>query len=140
MKKTRIGIVGATGYVGMELLRLLVLHGQFDITTLVSQSFVGQRFSDIYPAFRGLIDHELNELSIEQLARECDLVVTALPHGISSQVVPQLLSAGVKVLDHSGDFRYRDAGIYEQAYKLEHPRPDMLAEAVYGMPDIYRAD
>ena len=139
MKKARIGIVGATGYVGMELLRLLILHGQVEISTLVSQSFVGQRFSDIYPAFRGLVDQSLSELSIEQLANECDLVVTALPHGVSSQVVPQLLDAGVKVLDHSGDFRYRDLSVYEGAYKLSHPKPELLAEAIYGLPEIYRS-
>lgn len=138
MKKARIGIVGATGYVGMELLRLLVLHGEFEISTLVSQSFVGKRFSDIYPAFRGLIDQELSELSIERLANDCDLVVTALPHGVSSQVVPQLLDAGLKVLDHSGDFRYRDSAVYESAYKLKHPVPELLSEAVYGLPEIYR--
>lgn len=138
MKKTRIGIVGATGYVGMELLRLLILHRQFEITTLVSQSFVGQRFSDIYPAFRGLIDQTLSELSIEQLANECDLVVTALPHGVSSKVVPQLLDAGLKVLDHSGDFRYRKLEVYESAYNLSHPEPELLTEAIYGLPEIYR--
>lgn len=139
MKKARIGIVGATGYVGMELLRLLILHGKVEISTLVSQSFVGQRFSDIYPAFRGLVDQPLCELSIEQLANECDLVVTALPHGVSSQVVPQLLDAGVKVLDHSGDFRYRDLSVYEGAYKLSHPKPELLSEAIYGLPEIYRS-
>lgn len=138
MKKARIGIVGATGYVGMELLRLLVLHGHFEIGTLVSQSFVGQRFSDVYPAFRGLIDNKLNELSIEQLADECDLVVTALPHGVSSKVVPQLLEAGLKVLDHSGDFRYRKLETYERSYNLSHPSPELLTEAVYGLPEIYR--
>ena len=136
--KKRLGIIGATGYVGMELLRLLVGHGQFEITRLVSQSFVGQRFSDIYPAFRGLIDMELAGLDTSDLAESCDIVVTALPHGVSAKVVPELLSRRVKVLDHSGDFRYRRQEAYESAYGLVHPRPDLLSEAVYGLPEIYR--
>jgi N-acetyl-gamma-glutamyl-phosphate reductase len=138
MKKNRLGIIGATGYVGMELVRLAVLHGQLDLTVLVSQSYVGRRFSDIYPAFRGLVDLELSELSVDELTEKCDLIVTALPHGVSAKIVPQLLERGLKVLDHSGDFRYRNANIYEEAYKLTHPNPELLEQAVYGLPEIYR--
>ena len=138
--KKRLGIIGATGYVGMELLRLLVLHDQFEITRLVSQSFVGRRFSDVYPSFRGIIDMELSELDINDLASACEIVITALPHGISSNIVPKLLDRGLKVLDHSGDFRYKKAEVYETAYKLEHPKPELLDKAVYGLPEIYRED
>ena len=136
--KLRIGIVGATGYVGVELARLLACHRGFNVTRMVSQSYAGQRFSDIYPAFSKLTDLELSALDVDDLAAHCDLVVTALPHGVSAAVVPELLERGLKVLDHSGDFRYRDVQTYEQAYKLSHPRPDLLAEAVYGLPEIYR--
>ena len=136
--KTRIGIVGATGYVGMELVRLLAVHRGLEMTTLVSQSYAGKSFADVYPAFRRLTELKLSELDLDQLAADCDIVVTALPHGVSSTVVPELLDRGVRVLDHSGDFRYKDVEVYERAYKLEHPRPDLLAEAVYGLPELYR--
>jgi len=138
-KKARIGIVGATGYVGMELVRLLAGHRRLDLTTLVSQSYAGKSFSEIYPSFAHIADQKLRELDLDQLAADCDIVITALPHGVSSTVVPELLDRGVRVVDHSGDFRYRDVAVYEKAYKLTHPRPDLLAEAVYGLPEIYRS-
>ena len=137
-KVWRIGVVGATGYVGAELLRILAGHRFFEVTHLVSKSYAGKRLSDVYPAFRSVNDLVLHELDADMLAEHCDLVVTALPHGVSSVHVPELLDRGLKVLDHSGDFRYRDLAVYEKAYKLQHPRPDLLAEAVYGLPEIYR--
>lgn len=137
--KTRIGIVGATGYVGMELVRLLAGHRRFELTSLVSQSYAGKSFADVYPSFAHLVDQKLQELDLDQLAKDCDIVITALPHGVSASVVPELLARGVKVIDHSGDFRYRDVAVYEKAYKLTHPRPDLLAEAVYGLPEFYRS-
>lgn len=137
-KGLRIGIVGATGYVGVELIRLLAGHPEFQMSRLVSQSYAGKPFAEIYPAFGRLVDLTLTTLDVDDLADNCDLVITALPHGISAAVVPDLLDRGVKVLDHSGDFRYRDVRVYEQAYKLSHPRPDLLKEAVYGLPEFYR--
>ena len=134
----RIGIAGATGYVGLELVRLLAGHRGFRITELVSQNHVGTPFSEVHPAFRSLVDLPCTDLSIERLAERCDFVVTALPHGVSSGVVPQLLGRGLRVLDHSGDFRYKDAAVYESAYGLPHPCPDLLGEAVYGLPEFYR--
>ena len=136
--KTRIGIVGATGYVGMELVRLLATHPELELTTLVSQSYAGKKYADVYPAFRHLTDIHLSDLDVDQLAAESDIVVTALPHGVSSAVVPELLDRNVRVLDHSGDFRYKHVDVYEKAYKLSHPRPDLLSEAVYGLPELYR--
>ena len=138
MNKKRVGIVGATGYVGVELVRLLVNHPCFELTRLVSQSYAGRQFAEIYPSFARLVNLPLSTLDIDDLAGSCDLVITALPHGVSAAVVPALLERGVKVLDHSGDFRYRDVNVYEKAYKLSHPRPDLLSEAVYGLPEIYR--
>lgn len=137
-KGLRIGIVGATGYVGVELIRLLAGHPDFQMTRLVSQSYAGKLFAEVYPSFNRLVDLTLTTLDVDDLAANCDLVITALPHGISAAVVPDLLDRGVKVLDHSGDFRYRDVKVYEQAYKLSHPRPDLLKEAVYGLPEFYR--
>jgi N-acetyl-gamma-glutamyl-phosphate reductase len=138
-KEYRVGVVGATGYVGIEMIRILAGHRHFKLTRLVSQSYAGKKFADVEPAFAHVVDLPLSILDPDDLARECDLVVTALPHGVSASVVPQLLSLGLKVLDHSGDFRYRDAGTYEKAYKLKHPRPDLLPGAVYGLPEFYRS-
>lgn len=138
IKGYRVGVIGATGYVGVELIRLLAGHPGVRLTRLVSQSYAGKRFADVYPAFARLVDLELTELDIDRIADDCDLVVTALPHGVSAAIVPDLLARGVKVLDHSGDFRYRSVSVYEQTYKLVHPRPDLLSEAVYGLPELYR--
>lgn len=138
MHKTRVGIIGATGYVGVELVRGLSVHPNVELTCLVSRSFSGKTFSDIYPAYRGICDTVLSDCSPAEMATDCDVVITALPHGVSSQVVPILLGAGVKVIDHSGDFRYRNAATYEFSYGLTHPQPDLLAEAVYGIPELYR--
>ena len=138
VKKTKVGIIGATGYVGVELIRILSMHPNVILTHLVSQSFVGKSFSDIYPSFRGICDLPLTGEGPEEVAADCDLVITALPHGVSSIVVPVLLSKGVKVIDHSGDFRYRKLETYEAAYGLKHPCPDLLQQAVYGIPELYR--
>ena len=138
VKKTRVGIIGATGYVGVELVRLLSLHPNVILTHLVSQSFIGKSFSDIYPSFRGICDLPLTGEEPAVVAADCDLVITALPHGISSKVVPVLLSKGVKVIDHSGDFRYRKLAAYEESYGLSHPCPQLLEQAVYGIPELYR--
>ncbi|MEI8198863.1 MAG: N-acetyl-gamma-glutamyl-phosphate reductase [Eubacteriales bacterium] len=138
MKKTKVGIIGATGYVGVELIRILSMHPNVILTHLVSQSFVGKSFSDVYPSFRGICDLPLTGEGPEAVAAGCDLVITALPHGISSKVVPVLLSEGVKVIDHSGDFRYRRQAVYEASYGLIHPCPELLPQAVYGIPELYR--
>lgn len=138
MERKRIGIVGATGYVGMELLRLLCGHAGFRAAPPVSKSHAGRPFSEVHPAFRGLVDEPCADLDPDWLAAQCDFVVTALPHGVSASFVPQLLDRGLRVLDHSADFRFRDPAAYEAAYRLPHPRPDLCAEAVYGWPERYR--
>ncbi len=134
----RIGIIGATGYVGMELVRLIALHPEFKLTRLVSRSYQGQLFSDIYPGFMKTADIRLTASDPDDLAQACDFVITALPHGVSSEQVPLLLDKGLRVIDHSGDFRYRDLKDYQAAYKLAHTSSHLLSEAVYGLPEIYR--
>lgn len=136
--QTRIGIIGATGYVGVELVRLLARMPHFQLSVLNSKSYTGKRFSEVYPAFRGLVDLPLTEADPDDLANSCDIVVTALPHGVSAAFIPGLLDRGLRVLDHSGDFRYRDVKVYEAAYQLTHPRPDLTQKAVYGLPELYR--
>ncbi len=136
--KIKIGIAGATGYVGAEMVRYLLGHPGFTLTYLGSHSFVGKKYTDIYPAFKALTDLECAPLDPDLIAASCDVAVTALPHGISSQTVPLLLDKGLRVLDHSGDFRYKEKEVYEAAYKLKHPRADLLQDAVYGLPEFFR--
>ncbi len=138
-QKLRVGIIGATGYVGVELVRVLMAHPGFRLNYLSSQTYSGKLFSDIYPVFKGLCDMPLSAIDIETIAASCDIVVTALPHGVSSEYVPQLLAKGISVLDHSGDFRFDNVKVYEKAYALKHPAPKLLKTAVYGLPELYRA-
>jgi N-acetyl-gamma-glutamyl-phosphate reductase len=137
-KGNRVGIVGATGYVGAEIIRLLSAHRHFNLTRLVSQSHAGRDFADVLPSFAHIVNLPLVTLDPDDLAGNCDFVITALPHGVSAAVIPGLLERGLRIVDHSGDFRYRQVSAYEKAYKLSHPCPDLLASAVYGLPELYR--
>lgn len=132
-----ISVIGATGYSGAELMRILSGHKQITITHAVSKSFVGQKMSDIYPSFVSC-DYTLEALDFGAICMDSDIVFTCLPHGISSQVVPQLLAQGVKVVDLSGDFRYNDAAVYEKWYNIKHTATHLLEKSVYGLPELYR--
>ena len=136
--KIRVSIIGSTGYVGAELVRGFSSHPVFKLTHLTGRSFAGQKFSDIYPEYRSICDKVIEDLPPQDIAKDSDLVITALPHGVSSKTVPLLLDAGCKVIDHSGDFRYKNLPTYEESYKLDHPHPELLEEAVYGLPEFYR--
>ena len=141
MNTVKVSIVGSTGYVGAELVHGFLSHPNVEFVYLTSETFKGKKFSDIYPVYRGICDNTLvstEEVSYETIGKESDLVITALPHGVSSKVVPQLIEAGCRVIDHSGDFRYKDLDTYTKSYKLDHPHPELLKEAVYGLPELYR--
>lgn len=133
-----LGIIGATGYVGAEIVRLLALRDDIKITTVVSNSFVGQPFSDVYPSLRGIHDNICDKLDIEALSEKADFFITALPHGVSTSVIPSLLEKGKRIIDHSGDFRFRDVNTYEKWYKVTHGAPKLISKAVYGLPELYR--
>lgn len=133
-----LGIIGATGYVGAEIVRLLALRDDIKISTVVSNSFVGQPFSAVYPSFRGIYDEICDELDIDKIANKADFFITALPHGVSTTVIPKLLEKGKRIIDHSGDFRFRDVDVYEKWYKVTHSSPDLISQAVYGLPELYR--
>lgn len=133
----KAGVLGATGYAGIELVRLLSIHPEVELKMLVSHSFAGQKISDIYPNFRGILDMECTSLDIDAAAR-CDVVFTALPHGASKEVIPKLYEKGLKIIDLSGDYRYDDPKVYEQWYKEAHSSPDLLAVSVYGLPELHR--
>ncbi len=135
MKK--IGIVGATGYTGVELLRLLVTHPEVEISYVTSRSNQGLRVDAMFPNLRGFIDLEFSNPSTDALA-ECDLVFFATPNGIAMNHVPALLKANTKVIDLAADFRIKDVELWSKWYGMEHACPELLGEAVYGLPELYR--
>jgi N-acetyl-gamma-glutamyl-phosphate reductase len=134
----KVGIIGATGYVGAELVRLLHRRKDIKLATVVSNSFSGRLFSDIYPAFRGTFDQVCDKLDIDALCEKADFFITALPHGVSTDITRKLVENGKRVIDHSADFRFRDRSTYEKAYKLVHGAPELLEKSVYGLPELYR--
>jgi len=133
----KIGIVGGTGYTGVELLRLLATHPQAELLAITSRAEAGRPVAELYPNLRGHVDLAFSEPDPEQLAG-CDLVFFATPNGTAMQLVPGLLDAGVKVIDLAADFRLRDAALWGQWYGMDHACPELLAEAVYGLPELHR--
>ncbi len=135
MKK--IGIVGGTGYTGVELLRLLVRHPEVEVAQVTSRAQAGQAVADLFPNLRGHLDLNFVAPEADALA-DCDLLFYATPNGTAMQQVPELLKAGVKVVDLAADFRIKDAQTWSQWYGMEHACPDLLETAVYGLPEINR--
>ena len=133
----KAGIVGATGYTGQELLRLLAAHQGVKLQAVTSRGDAGRAVSSLFPNLRGVIDLAFVEPSTDVLAA-CDVVFFATPNGTAMTMVPELLAAGKKVVDLSADFRLRDAQVWSKWYKLDHACPDLLSEAVYGLPEMYR--
>jgi len=136
----RVGVLGATGYAGAELVRLLCSHKHAEITMLASKTYAGQKMSDVFTSLRGICDIVLEEANADVAAAKCDVVFTALPHGVSHEVIKELHSKGLKVIDLSGDFRYNDIKVYEEWYGVEHACPELLAESVYGLCELHRED
>ncbi|MBE7045368.1 MAG: N-acetyl-gamma-glutamyl-phosphate reductase [Ruminococcaceae bacterium] len=133
----KVAVLGATGYAGIELVRLLTAHPEVSLEILGSQSFKGQKISEVYPNLAGILDKECEEVDLERV-KECDVAFTALPHGASKTVIPALLETGVKVIDLSGDYRYDDAAVYEKWYGEPHSSPELLQESVYGLCELHR--
>jgi N-acetyl-gamma-glutamyl-phosphate reductase len=133
----RVGIVGGTGYTGVELLRLLVLHSEVEVAVVTSRSDAGIRVDAVYPSLRGYIDVIFTAPDIKILA-QCDVVFFATPNGTAMQMAEQLLGRGIKVIDLSADFRLKDAKQWGHWYGMEHTCPDLIVEAVYGLPEVNR--
>lgn len=133
----KTAILGATGYAGIELVRLLTNHSEASIEILGSKSFAGERINDIYGNFTHILEKECEEVDLDKAA-QCDVAFTALPHGASKTVIPSLLQKGLKVIDLSGDYRYDDAKVYEEWYGEKHSSPELLKESVYGLPELHR--
>jgi len=133
----KVGIVGGTGYTGVELLRLLARHPQVELKAITSRKEAGMPVADMFPNLRGRV--RLAFATPEEAGLEnCDVVFFATPNGVAMQQTRALLDAGAKVIDLAADFRIQDIGVWEQWYKMEHACPDLVAEAVYGLPEINR--
>lgn len=132
----RVGVVGATGYAGAELVRILYGHVEVDVTAVTSRQYAGVPLERVYPAFAGVVDLVCEEFSPEAMADRADVVFTALPHKLPMEIVPGLVERGLRVVDLSADFRFRDAALYEAAYQ-PHTARDLLQHAVYGLSEIY---
>lgn len=137
MNKIKVGIIGATGYAGQELFRILYNHPYAEVTNVTSVSYTGQKYSDIYENYREISDLKCEEGDINKLACECDVVFIALPHGIASKTVTKEVLDKCKVIDIGADFRIKDKSVYEKWYGVEHFGEDVLKEAVYGLCEIH---
>lgn len=133
----KVGIVGATGYTGSELLRLLVLHPNVDITVVTSRTEAGKPVVSMFPHLRRYIDLEFTDPGVDTLAK-CDVVFFATPHGVAQKMMPEFVDSGVKVIDLSADFRLKDAKLWSQWYAQEHASPELIEQAVYGLPEANR--
>jgi N-acetyl-gamma-glutamyl-phosphate reductase len=132
----RVAVVGATGYAGAELVRILLGHPDVKLTTITSRQFAGQSFASIYPAMAGLTDLVCYPYDVDRLRASADLVFLSLPHQLPMTLVPELLAADLAVIDLSADFRFRDVRRYEAAYQ-PHKAPELLEQAVYGLSELY---
>ena len=136
----KVGIVGGTGYTGVELLRLLAVHPQAEVRTITSRKEAGMPVAEMFPSLRGL--PRLTALKYSDAAQAdlkgCDVVFFATPHGVAMAQARELTGAGVKVIDLAADFRLRDPAEFERSYKMPHACPDLLSEAVYGLPEMHR--
>lgn len=133
----KVGIVGGTGYTGVELLRILAAHPGVELTAITSRKEDGMPVSDMFPSLRGHVSLAFSAPEKADL-KTCDVVFFATPHGVAMAQARELLAAGVKVIDLAADFRLRDTKVFEQWYGMPHACPDVLEEAVYGLPEVNR--
>ncbi|MGZ3536012.1 MAG: N-acetyl-gamma-glutamyl-phosphate reductase, partial [Thermodesulfobacteriota bacterium] len=137
--KTKVGIIGATGYTGLELLRFLIHHPQVEITALTSQKYAGVEIGQVFPALTNQIQIKCEELSAERISEKADLLFTAVPHKTAMEIVPVFYRKGKRIVDLSADFRLKDANVYEKWYQ-KHTATDLLPESVYGLPELHREE
>lgn len=135
----RVGIVGATGYAGEELIAILVRHPKAQITDISAKIPKPEAISKIFPKFSGRIDLICDEPDVQKIARNCDVVFLALPHTVSMEIAPPLLAKGLVVIDLSADYRLKNTSAYEKFYQTKHRDKENLGCAVYGLPELYRA-
>ena len=136
----KAGIIGATGYAGAEIVRLLMGHPEVEIKWLGSRSYIDQRYADIYRNMFQIVEDICKDDNLDKLAEEVDVIFTATPQGFCASVINEEILAKVKVIDLSADFRIKDVTIYEKWYGIEHKSPEYIKEAVYGLCEINRED
>ena len=136
----RIGVIGASGFTGGEVLRLLLSHPRVEVTLATSREYADEYVFRVHPNLRGVTDLKFSLPDLDKIAKSCDVVFLATPHGASVKYTPQLLEVGLRVVDLSADFRLKDPEQYKIWYGWEHPRPDLLQEAVYGLPELHREE
>lgn len=134
----KVGIVGGTGYTGVELLRILAAHPQVRLMEITSRSEIGMSVAELFPNLRGRVELKFTEPDTQRLGA-CDLVFFATPNGVAMSMTPPLLAAGARVIDLAADFRLQDAAEWERWYQAPHACPELLNEAVYGLPELNRA-
>ncbi|HVK85800.1 MAG TPA: N-acetyl-gamma-glutamyl-phosphate reductase [Kofleriaceae bacterium] len=138
-KRFKAAIIGGSGYGGAELARRLLMHPDVELVRVASIDHVGEPLGAVHPNFDGATDLVFEDLAPVDAAKGCDVALLALPHKVTAAKVPELIAAGVKIVDMSGDFRLRDAATYEKFYGAKHPHPELLGTFVYGLPELNRA-
>ena len=138
-QKVRVAVAGASGYAGGELLRLITAHPYLDLTVATSEKSAGSRVSSVFPHLASIVDLTLEALAPEALPDRADVILLALPHTKSFDAVATCLKAGKQVVDLSADYRLQEAASYPIWYQATHPYPDLLRQAVYGLPELHRA-
>lgn len=133
---TRVAVVGATGYAGAELVRILAGHPEAEVTILTSRRYAGAKFDQVYPAMAGMVDIVCEEYSPARICESADIVFMALPHQLPMAFVPDIIKHDKKVVDLSADFRFNDAAVYESVYQ-PHTAKELLGSTVYGLSEIY---
>lgn len=134
-----VAVVGAAGYAGIEAVRLVLGHPEMRLVAATSTQEAGRRIDDVYPVFSGLTDTVFSDVDPDRLANTAELVLLAVPHTASMAIAPLLLEAGVRVVDASADFRLKDPAAYERWYEVPHTAPELLEDAVYGLPELDRS-
>src|SRR4030043_1126385 len=135
--KTKVGIIGATGYTGVELLRLLLPHPEVEVTALTSQKYAGLPIDQVFPSLMKYLQLKCEELNLDQVSKKTDFIFTAVPHKTAMETVPLFVQKGKRVVDLSADFRFQDPAVYERWYQ-KHTCPELLEESVYGLPELHR--
>lgn len=138
MEKVRVAIIGATGYTASESIRLLLAHPQAEITYLTALPEECAPLEQVFPGLKGRLSLPIEPIDLDKLAEQADVALCCLPHRVSMGFVPKLLSAGVKVVDFSADYRLHDVALYEQVYKVDHVDPEHIDAAAFGLPELFR--
>lgn len=133
----KIGIAGASGYTGLELIRLLAGHPETELTVLTSESFQGQNIAEVFPSLNGIVDIKLRSLD-DNITKDCSVLFLALPHMAALDKLPVYLQSDCKIIDLSADYRLKDPEAYSDWYSVTHTHPELLEQAVYGLPELHR--